>query len=369
MSGRPPERRGRERGTALPRIGALCATLVLVLAACGTSGTGDDGGAGEARDAGGAEPTATSPGPDPSGPTSTTAPGPAPETGVFGVAPGGVELLDAPGGSRVGRIREGVLLPYDELRDGFAHVMTPCDNRAWVDLGSGRARGPFRVVLDPGHGGDEPGAVGPGGLSEAEVNLDVVERALALLAERGIPAVATRTQDYRATLAFRVQVAIDAEAEVFISVHHNAAPDEQRDTPGTESFFQFRSEESKRLTGLVQEEVFAAYSRYDVTFGADRDAGAKWRLSDSGSDYYGVIRRTFEAGIAATLSEAAFISNPEEEALLRRDGVRQAEAEAIVRAVERYFAGDRPGGVFTTPYPRETPAGGGGGPRGCVDPA
>lgn len=301
--------------------------------------------------------------------TTTTAPGPPPDAGVFVVGADGTPLFDVPDGAETGRIRAGVILPYDERTEEFAHVTTPCENRAWVPLAAGEARGPFRVVIDPGHGGEEPGATGPTGLTEAEVNLDVTDRVVALLNDGGISAATTRTQDYRATLAFRVQVAVDAGAEVFVSVHHNAEPDEQRDTPGSETYYQFRSDDSKRLTGLVYEEIYRTFSRYDVSFGADLDAGAKYRLSDSGRDYYGLIRRTFEAGIAATLSEGAFISEPDEEALLRRDDVRQAEAEAIAIAIERYFAGDEPGDVFTEPYPRETPAGGGGGRSGCEDPA
>lgn len=290
---------------------------------------------------------------------------------MFEVGDAGTLLHEGPQGAEVGRIRAGVLLPYDEVSEaGWAHVMTPCDNRAWVPLDSGRARGPFRVTIDPGHGGDEPGATGPGGLTEKEVNLAISKRVVDLLTRRGIPAVLTRASDYRATLAFRVQVAIDSGSEVFVSVHHNAEPDEEQGEPGTETYYQFRSEDSKRLAGLVYTEVFDAFDDYDVTFVADTDAGAKWRLSSSGQDYYGVIRRTFEAGIAATLSEAAFMSNPAEEELLAREDVRAAEAEAIVRAIERYFAGDSPrDSVFTEPYPRTTPAGPGGGGVGCIDPA
>lgn len=332
----------------------VCATLTaLALTAC-SSGQGD--------------PAAT-PGPTTSttaAATTTTAP--PPDRGLFVVGEDGTPLLDAPEGGQVGRIRAGVVLPYGERTDDFAHVTTPCENRAWVPLGAGEAHGPFRVVVDPGHGGEEPGAVGPTGLTEAQVNLDVTDRVVARLNDRGISAATTRTQDYRATLAFRVQVAIDADAEAFVSVHHNAGPDEQRTTPGSETYYQFRSDDSRRLTGLVYEEIYRTFSGYDVTFGADLDAGAKYRLSDSGRDYYGVIRRTFEADIAATLSEGAFISEPDEEALLRRDDVRRAEAAAIATAIERYFAGDQPSDVFTEPYPRETPAGGGGGRSGCEDP-
>ena len=101
---------------------------------------------------------------------------------------------------------------------------------------------------------------------------------------------------------------------------------------------------------------------------ADRDAGAKYRLNDAGIDYYGILRRSAEANVVASLGELGFISNPSEELLLRRDDVRQAEAEAVARAIVRFLRTKDSGSGFTIPYPRTEPAGGGGGPEGCVDP-
>ena len=333
---------------------------ILVAGAC-SSGGDDEGKA----DPGATAPKATSA----PGSTTATTQGPPPPKGVFVVGESGVDLLDAPGGETVGRIRAGVLLPYAETSGDYFRVTTPCDAKAWVARSAGEASGPYRVAIDPGHGGDEPGATGEGGLTEEELNLAIARYVVELLANRGIPAVLTRSDDYRAPLKFRIQLASDAGAEVFVSIHHNAEPDEQRTTPGTEAYFQINSEESKRLTGLVYEEVFRALSAYDVSFAADFDAGAKYRLSDDGDDYYGVIRRSFEAGIVGTLLESGFISNPAEEALLQRDDVRRAEAAAIATAIGRYFRGDKPGDVFTEPYPRTAPAGPGGGAQGCVDPS
>jgi hypothetical protein len=99
---------------------------------------------------------------------------------------------------------------------------------------------------------------------------------------------------------------------------------------------------------------------------ADTDAGAKYRLAKDGGDYYGVLRRT--AALPAVLSEAAFLSNPPEEALLRTPAFQAVEAEALTRAVARFVDTDDPGSGFVTPYPRTAPAGPGGGAEGCVDP-
>jgi hypothetical protein len=101
---------------------------------------------------------------------------------------------------------------------------------------------------------------------------------------------------------------------------------------------------------------------------ADRDAGAKYRLGDSGDDYYGILRRAAAGGVVASLVELAFISNPSEEALLKRDDVRRAEAGAVARGILRFLRTQDPGSGFVVPYPRTEPAGGGGGTTGCTDP-
>jgi len=68
------------------------------------------------------------------------------------------------------------------------------------------------------------------------------------------------------------------------------------------------------------------------------------------------------------LSEAAFISNPPEEQLLRDPAFLHVEATALAKAVTRFVSSQDAGSGFVTPYPRTEPAGGGGGPEGCTDP-
>jgi hypothetical protein len=123
---------------------------------------------------------------------------------------------------------------------------------------------------------------------------------------------------------------------------------------------------SRRLAGLVQEEVAAAFAAYEgVAWQADRDAGAKARRRARGDDYYGVLR---DAGVPAVISEALYLSNPAEAALLARPEVQQAEADALARAVARFLTTDDPGSGFVEADPRPEAAGPGGGAAGCVDP-
>jgi N-acetylmuramoyl-L-alanine amidase len=197
------------------------------------------------------------------------------------------------------------------------------------------------------------------------------------LAKDGVTAALARTGDYRQTLASRVAVATAMHPKAFVSIHHNAEPDGPRPQgPGTETYYQvgkdvplLRKADSKRLAGLIYEEVVQALSAYTADWVADRDAGAKYRVGDSGNDYYGVLRLSAAGGVVGSLTELAFISNPSEEALLRRDDVRRAEAAAVARGIVRYLRTTELGSGFVDPYPRTEPAGGGGGTQGCVDPS
>jgi N-acetylmuramoyl-L-alanine amidase len=208
--------------------------------------------------------------------------------------------------------------------------------------------------------------VGPGGTQEKAVNLAVAQDAQRALEAQGATVVLTRTSDYRVTLATRAAISNALHPQLFLSIHHNAEPDGPSTTPGTETYYQIRSSASKRLAGLVYEELVSALTPYKAAWVADRDAGAKYRPAGDGGDYYGVLRRT--AGTPAVLAEAAFLTNGPEEALLRTPAVQEAEGQAVARAVVRFVTTSDPGSGFVTPYPRTEPAGPGGGAQGCVDP-
>ncbi|MGQ0678617.1 MAG: N-acetylmuramoyl-L-alanine amidase family protein [Actinomycetota bacterium] len=319
--------------------------------------------------------TATAPSPASASPEPSIAPEPSPSSlpvaapGLLVVGPAGAGLAGAPGGPEVGRLRAGVVLPVLELKDGWARIATPCDLSRWMPVGQGEGVPKPEVIVDPGHGGAEPGAVGGAGLLEKEVNLDVSAKTVSALAAAGVPAVLSRSGDYRATLAFRVAIAKAAQPALLVSVHHNADPDGPRDRPGTETFYQFRSPDSKRLSGLIYEEVVKDLAPLGTSWVGDTDAGAKWRLNSRGGDYYGILRLAGQDGTVAVLAELAFVSNPAEEALLSRQDVRGIEAEALARGILRYRTTADPGSGFTTPYERKVPAGPGGGSTGCVDPS
>lgn len=243
----------------------------------------------------------------------------------------------------------GIILPV--VGNGVVH--TPCDNDA---APVGRLMLAANVVLDPGHGGNEPGAVGPTGLVEKDVNFDVTQDIKQMLEAEGASVVLTRTGDYNPRIKVRGEIATALHPQVFVSIHHNAEPDGPSDVPGNESYYQIANPDSKRLAGLIWEEITAAFTPFHVSWTADTDHGAKYREGSNGGDYYGILR--YSEGITTVLSEAAFITNPPEEQLLRDESFKHAEASAIAKAITRFLATPDPGSGFVTPYPRTEPAGG-----------
>lgn len=259
----------------------------------------------------------------------------------------------------------GLVLPVIAAEvDGF-RVRTPCGGEGVVRGWRQVAAAP--IVLDPGHGGSEPGAKSPDGqTTEAQVNLGVARQAKLALELQGFPVVLTRNADYRVTIDVRSQIVRALQPRAFVSIHHNAVPDGPRDEPGSETYYQHASAESKRLSGLLYEEIVRALSVYKVAWVSDTDAGAKYRRNNAGDDYYGILRRT--KGITAVLAELAFISNQAEADLLRRPEVQSIEGDAVARGIFRFLTTNDPGSGFVQGYERTVPAGSGGGAAGCLDP-
>ncbi len=325
-------------------------------------------------------------------------------TGVAVAAAGGAPLADAPGGEVAVVAREGLVFPVQARAGEWLQVRTPCETLAWLDgrqaaFVPGREERPAPglgfdfseavIVLDPGHGGPNQGARGPAGLLEKFVNLDIARRARDLLAAPrtidpatgavlpgdDIPAAGrvwlTRSEgppgaDIEAGLTYRAEIANRAGADAFVSIHNNAEPDGPFDGPGSEVYFPFLDPQSRRLAGILVEELRRSLGAFDAPWVGDTDAGAKPRLRADGSDLYGVLRAS---DVPAVIAEGAFISNPAEEALLATEEFRHAYAEAIYRALVRFLTTDDPGSGFTEPYERSVPPGRGAPQEECQVPA
>jgi N-acetylmuramoyl-L-alanine amidase len=323
---------------------AVALALVCVTAAC-SSGDNPGAAVGRSRD------------PAPATVAPTTVP---PTTTTLEPDPASAKAVVTAGGF--------VVPVVNPTADGWL-VRTPCNATATLSRSRARPAGAPVIVLDPGHGGAEPGAVSPGGLVEAGVNLAVARHAQEALQAEGVTTLLTRTADYEVELPFRSEIARNVDPKAFVSIHHNAEPDGRRDGPGAETYYQIGNADSKRLAGLIYEEVVRAMSQYQVAWVADRDAGAKYRPGRNGGDYYAMLRQPGK--VVSVLAELAFISNPPEAELIARADVQKVEGEAVARGIIRYLTTRDPGSGFTEPYPRVDPPSAPGTPgtgRPCRDP-
>lgn len=182
------------------------------------------------------------------------------------------------------------------------------------------------IVIDPGHGGYDPGAVGKLGTKEKEITLDIAKRVAKLLEARGAKVIMTRTGDKDVGLYERTSMANSAKANIFVSIHINA--NENTALGGTSTYVYSgsktsRVQESDRLARYIQSELVK-------TLGL-RDIGVKYAN-------FAVLRTST---MPAVLCELAFISNVPEEQYINKDGFKNSAAEAIVKGIGVYFAEKR----------------------------
>ena len=131
-------------------------------------------------------------------------------------------------------------------------------------------------------------------------------------------------------------------------------------------YHQLDAPSSKRLAGLVWEELQAKLAPYGTDWVVGDASAARARESGDGSDFYGILR--LSRGVPAILTESAYVSNPAEERLLRTEKFLESEATAIATAILRMVTTDDPGSGFFGPFRSEVSPGGGGGTAGCDDP-
>lgn len=113
-------------------------------------------------------------------------------------------------------------------------------------------RGRYSVVIDPGHGGPDPGAIGIGGLRETDVVLDVSLQVARLLQARGVQVLMTRTSEVDVDLPPRVSMANRSGATAFVSIHANALSMARPDVNGIETFYFPSSSGSQSLASALQ---------------------------------------------------------------------------------------------------------------------
>ena len=224
------------------------------------------------------------------------------------------------------------------------------------------------IVIDPGHGGEDPGAVGRGGSYEKHVTLDVSRRLKAKIdAQTNMRSVLTRDGDFFIPLSQRVGKARRVQADLFVSVHADAfiKPTARgssvfvlSETGATSSAARWlaKKENDADLIGGVNlgvKDPYLARTLLDLSQTATINDSLK--LGGAVLGELGRINTLHKAhveqagfavlkapDIPSILVETAFISNPEEEKRLNDDAYQDQLAEAILRGIQRYFAKNPP---------------------------
>jgi N-acetylmuramoyl-L-alanine amidase len=216
-----------------------------------------------------------------------------------------------------------------------------------------------RVVIDAGHGGDDQGARGPGGLLEKDVALDLAHRLAKQLQSAGLAVVLTRSDDTFVPLEERRRTANAAGGDLFISIHANAS--RARSARGIETYFASlsASDEAARALADAENEAFGPaaplLAQGDPLYAILGDLLATQQLSDSqefarsalhelaGREAVrarGVKQAPFVVlmgvQMPAVLVEVGFITNPVEERALRREQERERLVAGLVKAVAAF---------------------------------
>jgi N-acetylmuramoyl-L-alanine amidase len=223
-----------------------------------------------------------------------------------------------------------------------------------------RTGGLRTVVIDPGHGGEEVGAMGPGGTMEKDITLGIARKLRsALVNGLGVQAFLTRDRDVEVPLDERAAFANNYKADLFISIHANAS--RSHGAKGSEVYFlsyQSTDEESRRLA--ISEGAVEVSGGAGVAAGSDL-ALILWDMAQAehleassalatriqeelaevtGSQGRGIKQAPFRvlvgAAMPAVLLEVAFISNADEEKLLVSEAYQNKVVGAVVRGVARY---------------------------------
>jgi N-acetylmuramoyl-L-alanine amidase len=252
--------------------------------------------------------------------------------------------LDGPGSRRVFPLQEPYRLVVDVAR-------TP--------PGVASPRRVRRIALDPGHGGADPGAVGPRGLREKDVALDNAHRAAPVLAREGLEVLLTRDDDRTVSLEERTARANAFAADLLLSIHCNSADNPRR--RGVETYVLDTASDvvanrvaarenaaspgaTAELGGILASLRIASHASHSRTLAELLQRAALASLSPYREVHDGGVHPAgfyvlLGARMPGALFETSYLSHPEEEERLRTEAYRQRLADAIVNAVAAYRQG------------------------------
>lgn len=252
----------------------------------------------------------------------------------------------------------------------IAEPPAPAGGKTLRDLRAGTR--PLIIAIDPGHGGQDPGAIGPTGKREKDVTLAIArELARQINATPGLKAVLTRDSDMFLPLPRRTQLARQAKADIFISIHADAA--ENRAAKGSSVYvLSLRGASSQRARWLADKENAAdliggaGVRKPDNTLAnvlLDLTQSGQMKASEDAAGHVlsglksigfnhkpNIERANFSvlrtSDMPAMLVETAFISNPDEERRLIDPAYQRTLAKAVLQGVDAYFTRQPPPGTL-----------------------
>jgi N-acetylmuramoyl-L-alanine amidase len=218
-----------------------------------------------------------------------------------------------------------------------------------------------RIVIDPGHGGHDTGTIGPNGLEEKDLVLDVGRRLGKLLQSRlGADVVYTRKDDTFIPLETRTSIANQEQADLFVSIHANSSRDP--DARGVETYYLNFTSSAEALDVAARENAASDKSVYELQDLVKKIA-LKEKIEES-REFASNVQRALHSGLAAKnpgirdrgvkkapfivliganmpsiLAEISFVSNPGDERRLQTSDYRQRIAESLYRGISKYVGG------------------------------
>jgi len=240
--------------------------------------------------------------------------------------------------------------------------------RLVIDIYGHRLRSAKKViVIDPGHGGHDPGAIGPHHLCEKDVVLDIALRLRKILsANPGLKVYMTREKDVFIPLEERTAIANSKNADLFVSIHANASS--SRDARGIETYFLNWTDNEEAMKVAARENQISLKNMQKMKKGNSvlgmmlsdlkrenkRDESLrlasyiqKMLVGDMSRDYKGVVDLNTKwapfyvllgAQMPSVLVEVSFISNPHEAKMLSEKGYREDLAKSIADGIDEYMS-------------------------------
>ena len=177
-------------------------------------------------------------------------------------------------------------------------------------------QGKIVVIIDPGHGGKDSGAIGIGGVQEKNIILPIGKRIAEILERNGIQVIMTRDSDYFVTLPGRVTIAEQANASVFVSIHANSAGENRPEVSGLETY---HYDTGLTLARIVHSKILQSLNIRDRSVRRAR--------------FY-VLRKN---SMPAILVETGYLTGRDDVAKLRTSAYQNQMAEAIAQGILQYL--------------------------------